>query len=47
MWEPPLIFSEFQASKAAVEIRGRREVEVGEEEVVDRHAGSTGGQGAA
>lgn len=35
VWEPPLIFSEFRASRAGVKIvRGRREMDIGEEERV-------------
>lgn len=44
MWEPPLIFSEFWASRAGVKIiRGRREMDIGEGERVDKRAAQWAG----
>lgn len=44
VWEPPLIFSEFRASKAGVKtIRGRREMDIGEEERVEKRAAQWAG----
>lgn len=44
VWEPSLIFSEFRASRAGVKIiRGRREMDIGEEERVDKRAAQWAG----